>query len=328
MNEYYIAWWNVENLFDINNASERPEYLQKKLDKELEGWDETVLNKKLTQLAKIIKQMNNNQGPDILGVCEIENRNVLVKLVKHLSELHRTYDIVHADTKDGRGIDVAFIYDNEKFRAKEKFSHHVLKRTATRDIFQVTFETAPQAVQTASTQQSNELILIGNHWPSRMGGEYKSEPYRILAAETLAYWHERIVEIKGEGVNIIVMGDFNDEPYNRSIREYALSWRYKNKVVNARKPKFHNLMWDVMGRKASFYFGGQPNLLDQVWVSKGFYMELSKFEIDDNVEIFMPPEMISSGYPDPVPFKRPSHKEYTPEGYSDHYPVWFIVKEN
>ncbi len=232
MNEYYIAWWNVENLFNINNASERPEYLQNRLAKELEGWDEAVLTKKLEQLAKIIKQMNNGKGPYILGLCEIENRNVLVKLVSHLNELHRTYDIVHADTRDSRGIDVAFIYDNEKFRAKEKFSHHVLKRSATRDIFQVTLETTPQgaiitqpaAGQPDSTQQSNELILIGNHWPSRMGGEYKSEPYRILAAETLAYWHERIVEIKGEDANIIVMGDFNDEPYNRSIREYALSW--------------------------------------------------------------------------------------------------------
>ncbi len=132
--------------------------------------------------------MNSGQGPDILSVCEIENRNVLVKLTKHLNELPHHYDIVHADTNDGRGIDVAFIYDNEKFTAKDIFSHHVLKRTATRDIFQVTF----------TTQSRNELILIGNHWPSRMGGEYKSEPYRILAAETLAYWYERIVEIKGE----------------------------------------------------------------------------------------------------------------------------------
>ncbi len=124
------------------------------------------------------------------------------------------------------------------------------------------------------------------------------------------------------------MGDFNDEPFSRSIREYALSWRYKDKVLNATKPKFHNLMWDVMGTtEATFYFGGQPNLLDQVWVSKGFYKESSAFEIKDNVEIYAPVEMVSSGYPDPIPFKRPSHKEYNPEGFSDHYPIYFSIEE-
>lgn len=86
--------------------------------------------------------MNGNNGPDILGICEVENRWVVEKLVESLKHLpqHR-YGIVHANTKDNRGIDVAFIYDTKKFeieknQSNEKliFSHFIVKRKATRDI--------------------------------------------------------------------------------------------------------------------------------------------------------------------------------------------------
>jgi endonuclease/exonuclease/phosphatase family metal-dependent hydrolase len=319
MKTLHVSWWNLENLFDVNNCPDRPAWLQKQLNTELQGWDGAVLNKKLEQLAKVIKQMKNNEGPDILGVCEVENKNVLQLLTKKLDALPHSYDIAHADTADGRGIDVAFIYDKNKVKAKETFNHHVMKRTATRDLFQVNMETA----------DGNEFILIGNHWPSRRGGEYQSEPYRMMVAEVLAYWHERIVEIKGEKTPVIIMGDFNDEPFNRSVREYALSWRFKDKVVNAVKPKFHNLMWDVLGEgKGTLHYNGQPNVLDQVWVSKAVYDDDAKIKLKTPVEMFTPAEMISGGYPDPIAFKRPSTKEYNPEGYSDHFPIWFEITED
>ncbi len=92
------------------------------------------------------------------------------------------------------------------------------------------------------------LVLVGNHWPARLGGQYKSEPYRIMAAETLSYWHERIKEYKGDKVPIVVMGDFNDEPYNRSLREYALSTQSRAKVLRSRSPRLFNLMWPLMGQ--------------------------------------------------------------------------------
>lgn len=318
MRTYSCAWWNLENLFDVNNSPERPAWLQKKLESELRGWDNAVLNKKLGQLAKIIKQMNNGKGPDILGTCEVENKKVLEMLIGKLSTLAHAYEIAHADTADGRGIDVAFIYDKNKFTAKETFNHFVLKRTATRDLFQVNMQTA----------SGNEFILIGNHWPSRRGGEHQSEPYRIMAAETLAYWHERIVEIKGESIPVIIMGDFNDEPFNHSVREYALSWRFKDKVINALKPKFHNLMWQILGTsQGTLYYNNQPNVLDQVWVSKGIYKDNAKLKLKTAVRLFIPAEMISGGYPDPIAFKRPSSKNYNPNGYSDHFPICFEIEE-
>jgi len=76
--EYYVAWWNLENLFDVETAP-RSDKLRRSIQKELRGWNQKVLNNKLSQLSKIIAQMNNQKGPDILGVCEVENESVLKK---------------------------------------------------------------------------------------------------------------------------------------------------------------------------------------------------------------------------------------------------------
>ena len=114
--DYFFAWWNLENLFDLETSASRPDWLQKRLKKELEGWNADVLNTKLAQLSRIIKQLNNGTGPDLLGVCEIESKSVLEKLLARLDLPGRKYDIVHSDTRDQRGIDVAFIYDTKRFR--------------------------------------------------------------------------------------------------------------------------------------------------------------------------------------------------------------------
>jgi predicted extracellular nuclease len=227
MNTHYLAWWNVENLFSVKNDPDRSEKLERALGSELDGWTASVLNKKLGHLAKTIVQMNGGSGPDLLGVCEVESEKVLDSLIEKLSSLGRSYKTVHADTKDRRGIDVAFIYDSAKYEVvtSEIFNHFILRRNATRDILQVSFMTKPD---------NNKLVLMGNHWPSRRGGELESEPYRIMAAETLAYFHERTIEVDGKDQAVVVMGDFNDEPFNRSLVAYALSERVERRVKSKR----------------------------------------------------------------------------------------------
>ena len=222
--EFYFAWWNVENLFDVENYEKRTDKLKRTIKNELKGWNDEILDKKLTQLASIINEMNDKKGPDLLGVCEVENDNVLDKLVSKINGSNRDYKLAHNDCEDKRGVDVAFIYDGKKFEKGLDFSHVVMKRVATRDIYQVNFKLI---------DMDKEIIVIGNHWPARGGGVLESEPYRIVAGETLAYWNYRIHQIKGDDVPIIVMGDFNDEPFNRSLTDYALSTSSKLKVINA-----------------------------------------------------------------------------------------------
>jgi predicted extracellular nuclease len=292
--EYFIAWWNLENLFDVANSTDRPEWLQRKLKSELVGWNNTVLNNKLKQLASIISQMNNNNGPDLLGVCEVENKTVLEKLVDALAFTGRNYAVVHSDTGDARGIDVAFI---------------------TRDIVQVNFQT--------KSQQKNDLVVLGNHWPSKLGGDLETEPYRIIAAETMSYWIERIYANFEKEVPIIVMGDFNDEPFNRSITHYALGLKDSSKVKSkrSRKPYLYNLMWPLQNDKSGTHYYNSWGMLDQILVNRPLLRKESQLQlVSDSCQIFKTSDMLKSSKP--RRFSRPSAGGgVDPSGFSDHLPV-------
>ncbi len=321
MEKHFLAWWNVENLFDVFDAPDRPAWLQKQLRNELKGWTAGVLKRKLENLASIILQMNQQRGPDILGVCEVENRRVLQLLVDQLAPSGRDYAIIHQDSPDQRGIDIAFIYDQQKYNFTGlKFSYEILKRTATRDIFQVNME----------SRSGNEFILIGNHWPARLGGTYESEPYRIIAGETLSYWLSRIQEIKGSKAPVLVMGDFNDEPFSRSLHEYALSTPSRMKTVYGRNPYLHNLMWPLLGRRqGSFVYDAESIMFDQFLVAKGLLVRSGVFQIEpDSVQVEIYPGMIKGRYGAPVRYGRPSQKSsYNPAGFSDHLPIRLIFTE-
>ena len=250
--EYHIAFWNLENLFDVEDAppERRSDKVFRTIKSDIKGWTQAKLDRKISQLASIIVQINSGLGPDLMGVCEVENRFVLNLLVSALFSLNRPYQVIHHDTDDRRGIDVAFIYDSSKFSVEAVFDHVVMRRTATRDIVQVNF----------MTNQNRRFVVIGNHWPSRSGGELESAAYRQIAGETLAYFHQRIWEVVGKTTPVLAMGDFNDEPFNRSLTHYALALRSATKVINGRNAYFHNLMWPLMGNGiGSLYFDNIPN---------------------------------------------------------------------
>lgn len=337
---YSISWWNVENLFDSENSPNRSEKLQRTLKKELTDWTDDILGKKIAQLSQIISKIDNNLGPDILGICEVENRSVVDRLKDSLNNIlsHHKYDVVHADTQDKRGIDIAFIYDTKKFEVEKDennndliFSHFVVKSEATKDILQTNFITK-------KSDRKRRLVLIGNHWPSRSGGQYESEPYRIVAGETLSYFHKRILEENnGEedtdnnnsDISILVMGDFNDEPFDRSVIKHALALSHSLKIKFSRdKPWLYNLMYPLVGKGiGTFYFNNFPNLLDQFMVSKGIVSE-KEFKIkEDSIQILKFPEMVKGRYKIPVKFGRPSNKTLNINGYSDHFPISIILQE-
>jgi endonuclease/exonuclease/phosphatase family metal-dependent hydrolase len=320
---YHVAFWNLENLFDVDHSTVRPDWLQQNLARELAGWDATILRRKIGRLASIIRQMNDGAGPDILCVCEVENERVLDLLAGALDLPGRSYRVAHADTEDQRGIDVAVFFDGALFEKREQFSRVILKRHATRDLFQVTLR---------MRASGREVILIGNHWPSRSGGLFESKPYRILAGETLAYWHERIRAIKGPDVPVLALGDFNDEPFDRSLVDYALSTRQRQKVQNARTPRFFNLMWPLLGERCgTHYFDGFANMLDQALASPALIRESSPLRLrPESVRIEAFPEMIERGdYPAPRRFGRPSDGgSFDPDGFSDHFPISLVLEED
>ncbi len=321
MAQYYVAWWNVENLFDAEDAASRPDWLQRRLRNELKHWTRDVVAKKIAQLTKVIGSMNDGRGPDLLGVCEVESHTVLLYLAAALKlALGRNYQIAHHDCDDGRGIDVAFIYDGDVLEAEETYTRVILKRNATRDLLQVNFRIG---------LDRRPFIAIGNHWPARSGGQLESEPYRILAAETLSYWVERIQAHRGPNVPILAMGDFNDEPFHRSLVQYARSTKSPLKVSYARGPALLNLMWPLMPDQGTYYWDNTPTMLDQFLAAKGLKVSSSPLTfVPGSVEIIQHPDMVKSGrYGGPRRFSRPSASSYDPEGFSDHFPIGVRIAE-
>jgi predicted extracellular nuclease len=323
---YHVAWWNLENLFDEENApsDRRSDKVARAIGDDIVGWTPERRDRKVAQLASVIAQMNAGRGPDLLGVCEVENRFVFELLATAVHQLvpARSYSIVHADTADARGIDVAFLYDPALFEvpAGETFFHVVVRRNATRDILQVNFR----------THVGRTWTVFGNHWPSRSGGQFESAGYRHIAGETLAYFHQRALEVHGPTTPVLVMGDFNDEPFDASLVTHALSTRQRQKVVAAEIPRLWNLMWPTAGEpEGTFYFDNQPNVLDQFLVNEHMATPNAALRVDaDTVDVLRFPGTFTTGtYRRPRPFGGMG-KPVDTDGYSDHFPINVSVSED
>ena len=163
--DLFIASWNVENLFDLEddpNVALDEEYTPQAPKR----WTRERLDIKLNNLVKIIGKMNGGRGPDVLGLCEVENRKVVEMLVAKLAPLGRKYQIVHKDSPSDRGIDTALIYDANVF-GMEDSKFHFVDAERTRDI-----------VEAKLTRGGKGLYVFVNHWPSRGNDEWQ----RIMAA--------------------------------------------------------------------------------------------------------------------------------------------------
>ncbi len=332
-----VAFWNLENLFAPEGFPGREPWIAKSMQKDLKGWSETLFKRKIAQLASIIVRMKEGAGPDILGVCEVENRYALQTLADQLNQAlpGRSYQLIHVDSaRDQRGIDTAFLYDAKQFTAKldELFSHWVMRQTGTRDITQITF-VAPSGKQ---------LVMLANHWPSRSsaigdGAEYSSG-FRATAGETLAYWLGRIREVKGDNTAVIALGDFNDEPFDKSITIHAQGLRDKGDVTRTRSARFYNLTWEYLtlmtqDRKGNprllngtLYFGSDASLFDQILISTGLLTGKSGWRtVDGSARIEAYPTMVSHRVGEgPIRFGLPSGDvaaNVNLDGYSDHFPV-------
>ncbi|WP_372623971.1 endonuclease/exonuclease/phosphatase family protein [Falsiroseomonas sp.] len=312
---HFLAFWNLENLFDTADAA-RSEGLAKRLARELKGWSGAVLDRKIANLAGAIRAMDGGKGPGILGVCEVESKAVLHCLAAAIDG--DRYAVVHADSLDQRGIDSAFLFDTRRYTQVPNavFTHFVMRRTYTRDILQASFRTA----------SGRELVLFANHWPSRSGGRFESEPYRMTAGETLAHWHNRVHEERGENITVLAIGDFNDEPFDRSLVDYAQATNTRGRVTRARSVRrFLNLMAPLVGAaEGSYVFDGQPIMLDQILAGRSAVSGAAGLAVDGPATILRPPGVKAA----PRPFKRPAVKGGAdPDGFSDHHAVGVVLRE-
>jgi predicted extracellular nuclease len=340
MPAHFIAFWNVENLFAPEGHPGRIPWVAERMANDLKGWTEALYRAKLGQLAKVLVAMNGGVGPDILGVCEVEDRKVLEDLAATVDALvpGRSYGIVHADnSKDQRGIDTAFLFDTARYTVDPAliFNHFIIRRTGTRDITQATFRTTA----------GRDVVILCNHWPSRSGGTVESAGFRATAGETLGYWHERIREELGANAAVIALGDFNDDPFDASLRFNANAWRERGDVERAESARFYNLAWEYLSYIATdrnggqrqldgtLYFKGDGNLFDQILASRSL-LDRSPTALKvrtGTAGVFTIPAMVDHRVSEgPVRFGLPkgdAAKNVDTTGFSDHFPVSVMLDE-
>jgi predicted extracellular nuclease len=306
-----IAFYNVENLFDTidDEITIDEEYLSSSS----KNWDKEKYQSKLSKLSDVISTMVNKGAPDFLGLCEVENKLVLEDLIATPKLKKTNYSIVHYESIDPRGIDVAALYNPLKFSLVESGTKRIdLSEfdVVTRDILWVKLK----------PKEGKEFYFIVNHWPSRWGGKVESEPKRMAASYTLAALCAELQE-EDSNAQLIIMGDFNDEPMDSSIRiglKATGDETSNTQLFNA----MAQLKKDGLG---SYNYRGNWNMLDQVIIN-GNLRDGKGWDYISNSAQIMSPEWMrqhSEKY-EGYPLRTFGGSNYL-NGYSDHFPVYILL---
>lgn len=317
-----IAFYNLENLFDtINDPNKLDEFSPLMKLKANRG---KAYKKKLQNMARVIADIGyetTHTKPAIIGVSEIENRDVLEDLVNDSVLRDTDYGIVHFDSPDARGIDVGLLYQKKLF-VPVYTSKHALKiyddtnrkRVYTRDQLLV------------SGNLEGEMIhIIINHWPSRRGGETRSRPKRMAAARLSKYLMDSLQTINPYA-KIFIMGDLNDDPTNKSIKTILKAKKDKKKVgLKGLYNPFESFYKNGLGTTA---YRDTWSLFDQIIMTKPLlekeYASLRFYKAGIfNKNYLFHKDGRYKGYP----FRSFSNGRFT-NGFSDHLPVYvYVIKE-
>jgi len=305
-----IAFYNLENLFDTEDDPEIRD--EEFLPKGKNNWTEEKYQEKLNNMAKVISTMT--YGPDIIGVCEIENKKVLDDLIKTQQLENKNYAIEHYDSPDRRGIDVALLYRDNKFDVIEsekiKFIHPDNENYLTRDILRV-----------KGLYFGDTLNIFVNHWPSRFGGGMKE---RQIAAEIL---RENVDQIKAKNpdAKIILMGDFNDDPTDKSIKKILNTHWKENKLEGG---TLYNTSADTFrDGYGTLMYRGAWNLFDQIIISKSLMkgQDNQYHYIPNSFKVYAPEWMrVEDGNYKGAPKRTFVSGKYM-GGFSDHYPSFIVI---
>jgi endonuclease/exonuclease/phosphatase family metal-dependent hydrolase len=311
---FRVMFYNVENLFDTEDDPKKND--NEFTPKGFRSWTNKRYYAKLNNLAKVITSVGQWDTPALIGLCEVENDKVLKDLTAYSLLKKMEYRYILNESDDRRGIDVALLYQRKQF----KYLHHQAisihfpdnRRKKTRDVLHVTGQ-----VITGDT-----LDVFVCHFPSRRGGALESEPDRIYVASVVREKSDSLMRVR-RNANILIMGDFNDEPSDRSI-----SKTLKAKAIpsNPDKKDLYNLFLSIQetGTIGSYKYGRQWNFLDQIIVSGNLLNHNNRFHLlPKSVTIFQAPFLLieDKSYGGKRPKKTYHGRKYE-GGYSDHLPVY------
>ncbi|MEQ8218225.1 MAG: endonuclease/exonuclease/phosphatase family protein [Arenibacter sp.] len=310
-----VAFYNLENLFDTVNDS-----LTMDDDRTPDGKDNWTIeryNQKIYNMSKVLSEIGSPEAlssPDIIGLCELENRQVVEDLTNHPHLREKDYGIIHFDSPDERGIDVALLYKKTVFLPTSFASLRLLLtnendyRDYTRDQLVV-----------SGILDGEEIHFIVNHWPSRSGGEARSKPNRIEAARLNKRIIDSISKLNPEA-KIISMGDLNDDPIDDSLKKIL---KTKGKAANLENGDLYNPM-EMLYKKGvgSLAYRDRWNLFDQIYITANMTQASPHQYRFWKAGIYSPTYLIDKkGQYKGYPLRTYAGGNYI-GGYSDHFPVY------
>lgn len=287
-----IGFYNVENLFDtIDGSNDDAEFLPNgKFE-----WNSERYFKKIDHINRVIDELNN---PLLIGMCEIENATVVRDVMKHSVKINN-YGLLHYESADARGIDVALIYDSSTLKLVKsgyiRFTLPGAEGKATRDILWGKF-----------AYKKDTIMAMVNHWPSRSGGQEASEPNRLEAANNARKFIDSLLLVN-KNYKIVFMGDLNDYPSDKAPKLIA--------------EKLHPQICAESGDFGGTYnYKGEWDVLDHIMVSTGFKTKKGIKAIPDTGKIHSFDYLLEEYKGSVVPFRTYGGSKYL-GGYSDHLPV-------
>ncbi|WP_418122217.1 endonuclease [Chryseobacterium sp. PTM-20240506] len=292
--------------------------------KSSKNYNTKVYKTKLANEAKVISELGSQYtktAPAVVGLIEVENRQVIQDLIKEPALAKYDYGIIHYNSYDYRGIDVALIYQKRRFtvtnslKKELKIFNETGKREYTRDILVVT-----------GFLDNEKVAFFMNHWPSRRGGEAVSLPKRNAAAVLLKQQMDS-VRAADPSTKLFAMGDFNDDPVSSSLKNH-LKAVDNSKDLNDNTP-YLNLMYPLYKKGvASLAYQDAPNLFDQIIVSKNLISDqVTKEYSVYRAEIYAPAYLVNKeGNYKGYPFRSWNGDQFT-GGYSDHFPAFVILQK-
>lgn len=306
---YTIAFYNIENLFDLENdpLTNDDDFLPTSVKR----WTPKRYENKLRKLGSVISKIgeeDNELAPVIMGVAEVENKKVLSDLVRSKNLINESYSYVHYDSSDERGIDVALLYKSDVFQVEnsETFSVYLQtengERDYTRDILLV-----------QGRLHDEHINIIVNHWSSRREGEKETEYKRLASAKVVNSIIQNLKNAEEEA-KIIVMGDFNDNPNNKSLllieKESQLFNPFKTVWSQDKGSLNHDFKW---------------NLFDQILFSTNFFDKNNSKLTFDTADVYNSKFLTQyHGKYKGQPFRTYVGKKYK-GGYSDHFPIYITL---
>lgn len=311
-------FYNTENYFDIEDD---PEVKDEEFTPEgYKKWTFSKYKEKQLKLSKVILAAGEWRVPELIALAEVENKEVLKDLLKWTPLSRYKFGIIHKESPDFRGIDVALLYRKRFFTPLSqrfiRIRFPFAPAKTTRDILYVK----------GMVRGKDTLHLFVNHWPSRAGGQKATEPKRLYTAKILGKWADSILN-RANAANIVITGDFNDEPFNKSISGVLEA---QKDTAQYRSPGLINLMAIQKEKKdlGTYKYRFEWNMLDQFIVSSALLEKKNKLYLHAADAHIMRKEWLlkdDAKYPGKEPHRTFTGPRYR-GGFSDHLPMYLDLR--